>query len=156
MLRNLLWFLVIQSLLSGVVYAHIPQGHSMKVTTQAGDYTVKVIVYPGIPEVNKTSEIIVGLINTTSHAPYNGSVRINGVPASDFSPGFYEINYIFREMGNASVKIEFIHGEELMVTTITVETKEASGPGKIFLGSMLVVIAFAFVSVGYLKKKKKE
>ncbi len=128
----------------------------MKVTTQAGDYTLKVMVYPGMPEANKTSEIIVGLINTASHAPYNGSVRINGAAAAEFSPGFYEINYIFRETGNSSVKIEFFQGEELVDTTITVEVKEASGPGKIFLGSMLVVVALAFVSVGYLKKKKKE
>lgn len=148
--------LILLGLSLGESYAHMPPGYSLKVKTHVGDYTLKVMVYPGIPEVNKTSEIIVGLINSNTNTPYRGRVKINGIPATEFSPGFYEINYIFNEVGNASVRVEFAHGGVPVGKIITVEVQKTSAPYWLFLVGTLIMISLALISAGYLKKKKTD
>lgn len=139
---------------SGLGNAHVPSGSSLKVTTYVGDYVLKVIIYPGRPEVNKTSEIVVGLINTRTNAPYLGPVMINGVSAKEFSPGFYETSFIFNEVGNNSIAVEF-QGKEPLSATLTVEVREASGPG-IFLAAVVATVSIVLLYVGYLIKKKRD
>lgn len=99
MLMRLLLMLTALAL-AAPIYAHVPAGHSLKVSAQVEDYSVRIIVFPAKPEVNKSSEIIVGIINSKTNAPFNGDVRINGVPATQFSQGFYEVKYMFRDLSS--------------------------------------------------------
>jgi hypothetical protein len=146
--------ILVQGFSSWAAYAHIPTGDSLKVTTQVGDYTLKVMVYPGTPEANKTCEIIVGIINTNTYSTYRGSVRINDIPATEFSPGFYEVGYIFREKGNTSVTVELAHDGDPLTAAIAVEVREPSGLGMLFLGGLLTAVVLTLVFVGYVKYKK--
>ncbi len=155
------------SVLPVPVYAHIPSGYSQKISTQVDDYFVRIIILPARPEVNRSCEIIAGIINSETNAPFDGTVKINGIPAVQFSQGFYEITYIFDSAGNHTVLFEFdesgsqggLGGQdgqkgEILKTEITIEVVDAPGPGRLFLGGMAVTLFILFVVVWYIRSKK--
>jgi len=135
-------------------YAHMPTGYMQKVSVQVGDYSLRIMVSPARPEVNRSSEIIVGIINSRANAPFNGEVRINGVPATRFSQGFYEVKYVFKDVGNTTILLEFTGQDGKLKTRITAEVVGSSGPGKLFLGGVLIVLSTLFIMVWYLRNPK--
>jgi len=136
-------------------HAHVPAGYSFKITTQVGEYSVKLMVFPAKPEVNKSSEIIVGIINNKTNAPFKGDVQINGVPATQFSRGFYEVTYIFRETGNTTILFEFAGEDEKLETTLTTEVVDSPGPSKLLFGGGFIVLSIIFIIVWFLRDNKK-
>ena len=140
------------------VYAHIPSGHSQKISTKVENYSVRIIILPANPEVNRSSEIIAGIINSETNIPFNGNVRINGVPAVQFSQGFYEVTYIFDKSGNHSILFEFdefkSQNEKRLKTEITIEVVDAPGPGGLFLVIITVTSLILFAMVWYIRSKK--
>jgi hypothetical protein len=154
MLMRLFLLMLMALALIAPIYAHVPAGHSLKVSAQVEDYSVRIIVFPAKPEVNKSSEIIVGIINSKTNAPFNGYVRINGVPATQFSQGFYEVKYVFREVGDTNILFEFT-GQKELETVLTAEVVGGSGPSKLFLGGVFTMLSMVFIIVGYLRYHKK-
>jgi hypothetical protein len=82
----------------------------LKITTQLDNYSL---------------EIIVGIINGKTNTPFNGAVRINNLSASEFSQGFYEVKYLFREAGNTSIVVELGQGRKIHKTDINVEVNSS-------------------------------
>ncbi len=146
--------LVVQILLSPVS-GHMPSGYKLKVTTQIEDYSVRIVVFPAKPEVNKSSEIIVGIINSRTNAPFSGEVRVNSTPARRFSQAFYEVKLTFTEEGNHTVPVEFSADGKTLRTAVNVEVVRGSDSSWLILGGLFTFLTSILACVWYLKRRQR-
>ncbi len=150
-MKHLLLLLLI---LFSPVAAHMPAGYKLKLSTEVGGYSVRIVVFPAEPRVNRTSEIIVGVVKMETSEPFEGEVWINGSPARRFSLAFYEQNLTFARAGRYEVPIELRTEKENFTTTVSVTAVEERDSPLVLPLLLFTAVGAVIVAVWYLRRRR--
>ena len=149
---------------------HFPPGlEGALLTLPADGFVVEVLLLPAIPEVDRTTGILISIRRVETEHYYTGPISVEVVPASGSESaepvelktaprsdlkGDREARHIFRQPGSYVMRIGCQPEDEALAVEFPLEVVVDSGPSMLYLGLIVAAFVGAIFIVGLLQKAR--